>query len=341
MGAMEDFAKKLDKAIGLGRSTPDEEIVYLDTGYEPLNEIISGLYDGGIPAGKMVEISGPSQVGKSAIATNLLVAAQKQGGVAALVDWEYAFSQDFAEQLGLNVSPGWWNYIEGETWEEGNTRAMRLGQMLREEKIIPPEAPIVCVLDSVASAIPQSVLYDSKGKRREIDSLTMNDTTALARVTSATLKTIKAHAEHYKVTMIYINQLRTKPGVMYGDPTYTSGGSALEFYPDIRLRLTREKLTEGSGSDKEFVGQKITAKAYKTRNTSPFRTCDLRLMFDGEVARFDYTTSLIEHVRDMGKFERKGNDVVWNGKGYSAKELAKIADADPAELAKIKALLTA
>ena len=317
---LEALAKAMSKAVG--DDFVEEKLVYLDTGFPPLNYIVSGKYDGGFPAGKIYEISGPSSSGKTAIATDMMVSAQKQGGYAIFIDWEHSFSIDLAEQFGLDVSPQRFAYHRADTWESGNSKAMELAKIIRDSGAINEDAPIVIVLDSIAAAIPQSMLYDAKGNEREIDSFTMNDTSALSRVTSTTLKVTKRLVDRHKATMFYLNQTRTKIGVVFGDPTTTPGGSAMEFYADGRIRLGRSQIKDKTS--KEFLGQDISAKAIKSKFTAPFKSCDLRLMFSGEAAVFDKATSCIEELLKIGIFTKDGHSIVWtDGSKHTVTALAK------------------
>jgi recombination protein RecA len=317
----EALALDLDRIIGSGREI-EEPLIYLDTGYAPLNHAISGKYDGGVPARKLIEIYGGSSTGKTALATKLMVEAQKAGGYTGFMDWERSFSPPLGVQFGLNIERTHFAYFKPETWEEGNTKALQIAEMLRSKKIIAPEAPIVMVLDSIAAAVPRSVRYDEKGNRRPIDSYTMNDTTALARVTSTTLKSVKAMTDDLGVTMIYLNQIRTKPGVVHGDPTTTPGGVAMEFYADARLRLTRAQVKDKASGD--FLGQQINVKVVKSKFTAPFKECSLRLMFEDEAAYFDATASLIEHLNELKLLPKSGNYFTWpDGTNRYLKALAE------------------
>jgi RecA/RadA recombinase len=181
------------------------------------------------------------------------------------------------------------------------------------------------VCDSIAAAIPKSMLFDAKtGKRKEIDEFTMNDTTALARVTSTTLKAVNQLVGETDVTAIYLNQIRTKPGVVYGDPTTTPGGSAMEFYATTRIFTGRKKIMEGTGADKEFKGNLIGMETKKNKVTRPFQSVDLRLMYDEDGrAIFDFTTGYIEELIAAKKLEEKAGRVTWDGKTYWKAQLAK------------------
>ena len=258
----------LDDAIG---ENDDNAAVtqFINTGYEPLNEALSGRTDGGLPFGRMVEMFGESSSGKTALATEWMVQAQKMGGVAGFVDWERSFDVNLAEGFGMNTKRPYWLYHKAETWESGNTWAGKACKLIRDSKAIPLEAPILFVFDSIASAIPMSMMYDAKGKRREIDTFTMNDTSALSRVTSTTLKMMAQYCEECNATFLYLNQVRLKIGVVYGDPKTTPGGKAMEFYATNRMSLSREKIMQVVEGGKEFAGQNITIKVTKSKLTRP------------------------------------------------------------------------
>lgn len=194
---------------------------WLDTGYEPLNEIISGDSKGGVPYGRIVEIYGPPSSGKTALATKLMCEAQKAGGVAIFLDHERTFEVELAKSMGLNGDFPYFIYKRPKTWEESNNIAMKTAEVIREKRLIAPEAPIIAVFDSVAAMIPQSVF--EKG----IDQYTMNDTTALARVASTTLKAINAFTADLNVCTVYLNQVRMKPGVCvrYDTPVLLADGT--------------------------------------------------------------------------------------------------------------------
>lgn len=316
--SMEELLGSLSKT--LGENAPVQSVTkFIDTGYPPLNKVISGRFDGGLPYGRIVECYGPSSSGKSALATEWMVQAQKLGGVAIFIDWERSFDVGLAKGFGLNDERPYWLYFKPETWEKGNILAANACKIIRESDIIDPEAPILVVFDSVASAIPNSMI----GK--QIDEYTMNDTTALARVASTTLKTMAHHAEHFNATFLYLNQTRMRPGTIYGDPITTTGGSAMEFYATTRMALSRKKITENKDGGKTFVGQTITVKCVKSKLTKPFQECTLDMVYDDlGVARFDSVGSTVQYMCDVGLLEKSGPRVTWtDGKKYFVKELVK------------------
>lgn len=316
-------------AISKLLTTPvdDGPKTWLDLGYAPLNMILSGDPAKGFPGGRMIEIAGPAASGKTLLATMAMIAAQQAGGVAIFEDWERAFSAKFAQQIGLNTEPGYFTYNAPDTWEAGNSHAMRVAQMIRGEQMIDPKAPIVAVFDSIAAAVPRSMLYDSKGNRRDIDEYTMNDTSALARVSSTTLKVINQMVSELNITAIYLNQLRLKLGVVYGDPHTTPGGKAMEFYASQRLFTGSKNLTD---SDKEFQGRLIGLKTQKNKLTKPMLSAELRLMYQADGRPyFDYTVGYLEELVKLKVLEKKGKQIVWEGKAYYAAVLAaKLASED-------------
>lgn len=243
----------------IGDNSPDvEPKLWLDMGYAPLNKIISGDPSRGFPAGRMGEIAGPSASGKTLLATLAMIATQRAGGIAIFIDWEQAFSIPLAEMLGLNTKFPYFVYKRVATWEEGNTVAMKTAEAIRKQKLIDPDAPITMVCDSIAASVPKSMMYDAKGNRREIDEYTMNDTTALARVTSTTLKSINQLVGEFNVAAIYLNQIRTKPGVVYGDPRCLRGDTMIPFVDGTTAaieNIVKERISKQVWSYNEATGQ--------------------------------------------------------------------------------------
>jgi RecA/RadA recombinase len=335
MSASAALIADFDKAF------PEEDdglnLVYLDTGFPPLNEAMTGKYDGGWVFGRMYEIFGESGTGKTAILTDVMAQAQRMGGAAAFIDWERTFNIDLAKD-GYKMSderPYWYYHRPpNNSWEQGNTRAALYCHWLREKKVIAPEAPIVVGFDSIASAIPDSI-----GTKPFAD-YNMNDTTALARVTSTTLKAMAMYAERYNAMFIYLNQMRLKPGVVYGDPRTTPGGKAMEFYASARLALGREKVMQQVNGSKEFVAQKIGIQVVKTKFTKPFKETAMRMSFDENgTAYFDREYSMVESLMEAGKIEVPTKGFVkWDGKQLSKKAFAELIRADSL-MPKLTALL--
>jgi RecA/RadA recombinase len=268
----------------------------------------------------MVEMFGESSSGKTALATDWMARTQALGGIAGFVDWERSFSVELATAgFGLNDKRPHWIYGKPRTWEEGNTFMAKACEAIRKSGAIPDDAPILFVADSIAAALPKSVA--EKG----IDEYTMNDTTALARVTSSTLKAMAHHAEDFNACFLYLNQIRLKPGVVYGDPRTTPGGKAMEYFSTARIALGRQKIMEAAAGGKEFVGQNITAQVTKSKLTKPFKEANMRMTFDeAGVAHFDKEFSTIDFLKDKGTLTYSKPYVTWiDGKKYHVKALAE------------------
>ena len=322
MATVNDLINQLDKELGANAGN-QQVSQFIDTGYPPLNKIMSGRYDGGLPFGRMVEMFGESSTGKTALATSWMVKAQQMGGVAGFIDWERSFDVSLAEGFGLKSERPYWIYAKPKTWEEGNVIAAKACKIIRESKVIAEDAPILFVFDSIAAALPKTQA------EKEIDEYTMNDTTALARVTSTTLKAMAQHCEEYNATFLYLNQMRLKPGVVYGDPRTTPGGKAMEFYATARLALGRQKIMEQQDGEKTFIGQNISIQCVKSKMTKPFQETSLRLVFnEAGVATFDTIVSLLEYMVANKLVTYNKPRVTWtDGKQYFVKALAeKIRD---------------
>lgn len=317
--------------------TPDR---FLSTGYPPLNMILSGNYLGGFPEGRIAEVYGPPASGKTLLATLMMIQAQRAGGMCIFVDHEHAFNKAFAESFGLDLSYPKFVYLDPDTWEQGQQKAFTIAEYVRVNKLIAPEAAIVVVTDCIAAATPKSVKYDSKtGKLKSMEDRNMNDTTALARATSAVLPQIADVARQLNVVAIYLNQLRTKPGVTHGDPSYTPGGGSPEYYSVTRLQVSTAKIMKEVNGKKEFMGREITLKCTKSKTTRPFQETKLRLTYDADgKAHLDFTTGLIDTLLEMGKIDKDGKMVVWEGKKYYASVLAKKIDEEGRQ-AELTALL--
>ena len=216
---------------------------WIDSGFPPLNKAISGRYDGGFPCGRIVEVFGPPSAGKTFLATAAMVSAQKQDGLAVFLDHENSFDVGLAVANGLNADEddGQWVYKQPDTFEDSVELIGTILKLVRDEELIPEIAPICIVADSLASMVPNSKAekFDkmAEGTAKDKDQLNMNDNTALARATSANFPTLALWARKYNACIIFLNQVRTKIGVMFGDPTTSPGGDSPKFYASVRIRL--------------------------------------------------------------------------------------------------------
>jgi recombination protein RecA len=307
---------------------------FLDTGYPELNKAISGRYDGGFPVGRIIEMFGPPSCGKTAVATAAMAKAQQMGGVSIFMDHERSFDVDLAIGMGLDITPGRWLYKKPRTYEDSCDMAIKVSHGIRAAKAIPFDAPICIVFDSLASMIPKSKVD------KDAADYNMNDNTALARATSANFNAMALHAEETNTCIIFLNQARTKIGVMFGDPTTTPGGNAPEFYSSVRIKIGRKQITEGEGKNKKIIGQEIGAECIKNKVSRPFLKAAWRFMFkDDGSGFFDVARSLIEYMAENKMLTMSGNYVMWtDGKKYYKKALAQKIN-DEGLLEELKAML--
>ena len=273
---------------------------WLNTGHPLLNDAISGSYHGGMPSGRIVEMFGPASCGKTAIATEVMIAAQKAGGVAAFMDHENSFDHNLATSNGLDPIKNW-IFRAPDTFEESIALTFKAVATIREKKMIDPKAPIVFVYDSLASMVPKSKF----GK--DVDEYNMNDTTALARATSSLFPSLSKMAEKFDFLALFLNQVRVKPGVVYGNPETTPGGSAPEYYASVRLSLKRAMM-------KDKKGQTVKAECVKNKVHKPFEKAEWDFVFTDEgTGRFDPVGSVLDHLVEIGVVTKAGHRLEWDG----------------------------
>lgn len=332
---------KLSALLGKNAAKQDTSI-WLDTGIPELNKAISGSHDKGVPVGRVIEIFGPASSGKTFISTMLMKAVQDAGGIAGFSDHERSFKAEFAAQLGLNVdeTQGNWVYKRPQTFEESVDIAIAFCEYVRKEKLIPEDAPLIWVFDSVASMIPHAKLFDDKGNRREVGDYTMRDSLLLAKSCSQSYPMLAQFAEDNNMLVVLLNQIRLKPGVMYGDPTTTPGGNAAEFYCSVRLSLGKTNLTEGTGSDKEVVGVEVGVKCVKNKISRPFQKASYRVLYNDEGgAMVDEIGTLLNYLIRNGTIQQEGKYILWNGLKKYEKVVASELRDDPTGLDQLKALI--
>lgn len=339
MSSPDEIAKALAGVIG--ENDPESTVTqYLDTGYVELNNVLSARFDGGFPVGRIVEMAGPPSAGKTALATRAMAAAQKMGGIAAFKDHERSFSLQLAPNLGLDTSAGRFIFKKPVTFEQSIDNTHKILDTIRSKKLIDITAPICIVFDSLASMVPQSVLIDAKGKERDASSRNMNDNTALARATSAHMPTLAMIAEEYNASLIFLNQVRTKIGVMYGDPRTTPGGDAPKFYASTRIMLGAKQIKDKTGI---VLGQEVTANIIKNKVSRPFGSAQWRFMYNADgTGRFDFERSTVDYLVREGWLEKASRPgyVVWDGKQMTFEQLARDIESRNA-MAELHALLPA
>lgn len=296
---------------------------YLDTGFKPLNKAISGYYSRGIKNGIIMELSGWESSGKTAIATQIMKAAQKQGGVAMYFDYERSFDLELAEKQGLELNETF-VYKKFPTAEDGIENCISYVKSIREAtkkdgtKFYPLDKPIVVVFDSIPCMIPRAV-FD----KQDVD-YNMKENLAIPSMLSATLPRIVQMADDHNVTAVFINQLRDNVGVMYGDPEKTPGGKAKDFYFTSRVKCKRTIVTEGG----KKVGQLVTATLTKNKQSAPFQSCEWLFKYNPDGSGcFDTVGSTVDYCIDnkIGGITGGGAWLEFNGQKYNGKAKLKAA----------------
>lgn len=288
--ALEAARLQIEKQFGqgsimkLGTHQSAQGIEVVPSGSILLDEAL-GI--GGYPRGRIIEIYGPESSGKTTLALHAIAEAQKKGGIAAFIDAEHALDPIYAKNLGVDIDELWVSQ------PDNGEQALDIA-----ESLIRSGAVDIIVIDSVAALTPQAEIEGEMGDAH---------VGLQARLMSQALRKLAGTLSKSKTILVFINQIRMKIGIMFGNPETTTGGNALKFYASVRLEVRKIETIERSG-DEDALGNRVRVKVVKNKVAPPFRRVELEIIFGKGISA---SASLLDAAVKYSIIDKKGAWYTW------------------------------
>ncbi len=269
---------------------------------------------GGVPRGRIIEIYGPESSGKTTLANHIVAEVQKMGGIAAYIDAEHAMDPEYSRKIGVNIDELFLSQ------PDNGEQALEI-----VETLVRSSAMDVIVIDSVAALTPKAEIEGEMGD---------SHMGLQARLMSQALRKLTAIVAKSGTVVIFINQIRMKLGVMFGNPETTTGGNALKFYASLRIEVRRSaQIKQGE----KIIGNRVKAKIVKNKVAPPFRTCEFDIMYNEGIS---IAGDMVDLGSEIGSIEKRGNSYLFGEEKLGVgREVAKqYLREHPDTLAKIRAL---